>query len=60
MTKYLSILHGKKTYLVSAGMVLYGALGLWLGQLSPEAAAVLIFDGLAFAGIRHGVSQSSK
>lgn len=58
MKNLKSQLEGKKTYLVSAGFVVYAILGVALGQLTPEQALQLVLSGLGFATLRAGVAKA--
>ena len=51
----MKILDGKKTYLVSLLMVLYGVLGVILQQMSFEQAVQFVLSGAAFAALRKAV-----
>lgn len=51
---------GKKTYLLGGAMVLYGAVGYYLGALTEEQAADNIKEGLAFCFLRAGISKLGK
>jgi len=48
---------GKKTYLAAAGMILYAAAGLLLGQIEPAEAWPLILQAAAIFGLRHGMKR---
>lgn len=51
---------GKKTYALSAGMILTGIGGVLSGQLSPFEALLMILNGGAFASVRAGVASEVK
>lgn len=48
-------LKGRKTYLVSAAMVIYVVLGLSLGFMENEQAGQIFLEALAIAGLRNGI-----
>lgn len=49
------MLAGRKTYIVSAAMVAYAALGFLLGELDANRAVELILEASAVAALRRGV-----
>lgn len=51
------MLEGKKTYLIAAATILYGALGLALGHLNVDQAAELILGGSGLAALRAGLAK---
>jgi hypothetical protein len=55
MKKLLTLLDGKKTYLVALAMAAYAILGLALGKLDSEVAYQLMLEAAAFAGLRKGL-----
>jgi len=46
-------LAGKKTYITSALMVLYGVLGMYLELVDGSTGIQTILAGLSFAGLRN-------
>lgn len=53
-----SFLDGKKTYIVSLAMIVYGATGLYLNHLSQDEALRFIMEGLAFLFLRRGIAKT--
>ena len=49
------MLSGKKTYLVSAALVVYAGAGLFLGYLTPETALSLLLNGLGLGALRNAI-----
>lgn len=50
---------GYKTYVVGIGMIVYGAIGTMLGYLDANAGTMIIMNGCAVMGLRHGVSKGN-
>ena len=55
----LSMLKGRKTYLVALLMVGVGLGGLVTGKISPTEAVQLVLEGLAAAGLRAGIASTA-
>jgi len=53
-------LTNKKTYLLSGILALWGVIGFIMGELPPEEAARLVFEGGLFAALRAGVQKIQK
>ena len=53
----MTMLNGKKTYLVVVAMVLYGVLGVLLGKVELNTAIMDVLTGLGIASIRHGIKK---
>lgn len=51
---------GYKTYILAGLAVVYGVIGLIIGQLTPEQAGTIIWGGLTAAALRRGISTSQK
>ena len=51
------MLKGYKTYIVGLGMILYGVGGLAAGIHDWDTASQFVLNGLAFMGLRAGVSS---
>ena len=52
-----NFLTGYKTYIVGLGMILYGIGGLAAGIHDWDTASRLVLEGLAFMGLRAGISK---
>lgn len=50
--KTTDLLDGRKTYLVAAILVLFGLLGVYLGEISAMDAARTILEGVGLATLR--------
>lgn len=50
---------GKKSYLVGAGMIAYGAIGFLLGYQSADEAFKLAMGGAAVMGLRAGIAKGN-
>lgn len=57
MANISSLLHGRKTYLVSLLMLVFSFLGYFLGELQPIDAGRLVLEALGLAGLRAGVAK---
>lgn len=57
MAAVQSFFQGKKTYLVTAAMVLYAAAMWWDGSMTADAAVQLILNGLGLGTLRAGVAK---
>lgn len=53
-----NLLNGKKTYIVSGLGIIYAAIGWYLGNLEPEVAQRMIWEGLAFIFMRVGIAKT--
>ena len=51
---------GKKSYLVSATMVVYGVSGFLLGELETTSSLMFVLNGLGMAAIRAGVAKTQN
>jgi len=56
----MSILKGKKSYIVAAAMLAYAVIGVVLGRIPNADAGLVILEALAVAGIRHGIAGVGK
>lgn len=57
VNKLWSFLQGKKTYLTALGMIVYALLGLYLGYLTQQQAAMYIFAALGMIGFRSAMNK---
>lgn len=48
---------GYKTYLIALAMVCYAILGMAAGWINGSVGLPIIMNGLALAGLRHGVQK---
>lgn len=55
MSKLLSTLEGKKTYIVAIAFVVYGIAGVITGQLTSDQAFALVLNGLGFGAVRNSI-----
>lgn len=51
---------GYKTYLVALAMIVYAWAGVALGKTDPAHAIDLTLEALALAGLRNGITTSTK
>ena len=49
------MLSGKKTYLVTAVMIVYAVAGFFLGKMDANSSVQMVFEALAVAGLRNAV-----
>lgn len=57
MSKIKMALDGNKTYIVALAMVVYAAIGYWLGQMDQANAMELVMQAASVAGLRHAVNK---
>lgn len=54
----LTIINGKKTYLLCVATALWAVIGWGAGWLEPSIAQEMIWGSLVASGLRHGVSKT--
>lgn len=54
------MLSGYKTYLVGIGFIVYGVGGFIAGMHDADMMITKVMEGLAFMGLRAGVSKVTK
>lgn len=52
----MTLAKGKVTYISAGALVVFGLLGLALGQLEAEEATQIILNGVAVFGLRRAVN----
>jgi hypothetical protein len=57
ITKFTKLIDGHKTYIVALGMIIYAFLGRYLGQLTGQAEANYIWQGLTLIGVRSSIQK---
>lgn len=57
---FYNFINGNKTYAVGVGMIVYGLLGLWLGQHDTDRASNLVMTGLIAITGRSALKKLEK
>jgi hypothetical protein len=52
------MLKGKKTYIVSIALILFGVAGVVTGNLTTEQAIYVVLNGLGFGAVRNALPKS--
>lgn len=53
----LKALSGRKTYLVSAALIVYAITAVYLGKMGTEEALLVVLNGLGLGALRAGMNK---
>lgn len=53
-------INGNKTYLVSAAIVVYALVSIYLGKMTPDAAWAYVLASGALTGVRSALKKLEK
>ena len=54
----MTLLSGKRTYIIATLMLVYGLGGLALGELETTEVGRIVLEGLALVGLRAGIAKA--
>lgn len=57
LNSILTLIQGKKTYIISVLMIVFAISGLVTGQIDNEQAIALILNALGLSALRAGVAS---